>query len=175
MNASQAAVVLVGHGGLPKDCPPELVQKFKQLEGRRRVSGQPPSEEELELDRQIREWPRSPESDPYQAGLLALAGRLAPLLNGIRLEVAYNEFCAPDLIRAVEKLIAEGVKEITVVPTMFTPGGSHSEVEIPEILRSLRANHPEVRLRYAWPFDLERLAEMLVTHLRQFGASGEST
>lgn len=168
MKSSQSAVVLVGHGGLPKDCPRELVQKFKKLESQRRASGQPPSQEEVELDRQIREWPRTPETDPYQAGLLALAGKLAPLLKGVRLVVAYNEFCAPDVPRAVEKLIAEGVGTITVVPTMMTPGGSHSEVEIPAIIAALRTRHPKIHLNYAWPFDLEKLAEMLVSHLNQF-------
>ena len=33
------ATVLVGHGGVPKDCPHELVRKLKQLEAQRRASG----------------------------------------------------------------------------------------------------------------------------------------
>ena len=144
------------------------MQKFKKVENQRRAAGQRPSTEEIELDRQIREWTPTPDSDPYQAGLLALTGKLAPVLKGVRLLVAYNEFCAPDLPQAVEKLIAEGVNAITVVPTMMTPGGSHSEVEIPEIMDSLRARHPEIHLNYAWPFDLDKLSEMLVAHLNQF-------
>jgi sirohydrochlorin cobaltochelatase len=32
---------------------------------------------------------------------------------------------------------------------MFTPGGSHSEVEIPEILDHLLPQHPGIKLRYA--------------------------
>ena len=51
---------------------------------------------------------------------------------------------------------------------MVTPGGSHSELEIPEILDALRRQHPEIHLNYAWPFDLEKLADMLVSHLNQF-------
>ena len=47
-------VILVGHGGIPKDCPSDLVTKLKRLEGLRRQSGQPISAEEAELDRKIR-------------------------------------------------------------------------------------------------------------------------
>ena len=52
--------------------------------------------------------------------------------------MAYNEFCAPTLEESVEELIKKGATHITVTTTMFTPGGSHSEVEIPEILDHLR-------------------------------------
>ena len=57
---------------------------------------------------------------------------------------------------------------IVVTTTMFTPGGSHSEIEIPEILNHLRSKHPHVTLRYAWPFDLQQVATMLADQLRRF-------
>jgi sirohydrochlorin cobaltochelatase len=44
---------------------------------------------------------------------------------------------------------------------MFTPGGSHSEIEIPEIIEQLKKEYPGVRLRYAWPFDLSVVAKLL--------------
>ena len=51
---------------------------------------------------------------------------------------------------------------------MFTPGGSHSEVEIPEALATLRRKHPEIILRYAWPFDLDRVAGLMADQLQRF-------
>jgi sirohydrochlorin cobaltochelatase len=51
---------------------------------------------------------------------------------------------------------------------MFTPGGSHSEIEIPEILDHLRPQHPEVELRYAWPFDLQQVASTLAEQVKRF-------
>jgi sirohydrochlorin cobaltochelatase len=82
-----------------------------------------------------------------------------------RLVPAYNEFCAPSLTDAVDGLIADGVGHITIVPTMLTPGGSHSEIEIPAALRALRARHPHVVLHYAWPVDVDALAALLARHL----------
>jgi sirohydrochlorin cobaltochelatase len=168
MAASHKGIVLVGHGGIPKDYPGELVTKLKRLEAQRRAAGQPMSAEELELDTKIRTWPRTPESDPYQAGLEALGSHMKPLLNGALFTLAYNEFCGPTLQEAVEDLIKQGAKTITIVSTMFTPGGSHSEYEIPEELEELRKHHPDVKLNYAWPYDLSKVSQMLMEHIAKF-------
>ncbi len=162
------AIVLVGHGGVPKDCPHELVRTLKQLEAQRRAAGKRMSQEERELDQKIRRWPRTPKTDPYKQGLEALAAQLRPLLKRDRLAIAYNEFCAPTLEEAVEELIKDGVWDITVVSSMFTAGGSHAEIEIPETVNELKHAHPNAAIRYAWPFDQQLVAGMLATHLKQF-------
>ena len=161
-------IVLVGHGGIPKDYPADLVTKLKRLESQRRAAGTPKSIEELELDGKIRRWPRTAATDPYQLGLEAVADALRPQLNGALLAVAYNEYCAPTLEESVEQLIKKGATHITVATTMLTPGGSHSEVEIPEILDDLRPRHPGIELRYAWPFDLQLVANTLAEQVRRF-------
>lgn len=168
MNVEKRGVILVGHGGIPKGCPQELVTKLKRLEGQRRAAKLPPSAEELEIDTKVRQWPRNAETDPYQAGLEQVAARLRAQLNGALFAVAYNEFCAPTLEESVEALITQGATHIVVTTTMFTPGGSHSEVEIPEILDHLRPQYPNVELRYAWPFDLDLVANTLAEQIRRF-------
>ena len=161
-------VILVGHGGIPKDCPQELVTRLKRLEAQRRAAKVLPTPEEIELDTKIRRWPRTAETEPYQAGLETVAARVRTQLNGALFAVAYNEFCAPTLEESVEELIEQGATEITVTTTMFTPGGSHSEIEIPEILERLRAQYPHVTLHYAWPFDLTLIAKMLAEQIKRF-------
>jgi sirohydrochlorin cobaltochelatase len=167
---AQRGVLLVGHGGIPKDYPRELVTKLKTLEARRRAGGTEATAEEVELDRRIRQWPRTPESDPYRAGFEALATHLKGLLNGVRFAIAYNEFCAPTVEEALEEMIQAGITTITVVPSMLTPGGSHSEIEIPESVERLRVRFPHTDIRYAWPFDLPAVATMLATQLQRFGS-----
>ena len=164
----RCAVVLVGHGGVPTDLPRHLVRRLKALEGERLARRGTPGAEEVALDRRIRDWPRTPASDPYQAGLEALAAALRPLLGAVRLTVAYNEFCAPSVEEAITALIAAGARAITVVPSMLTPGGSHAEIDIPQALARLRAAHPEIALRYAWPVDVALLARLLLSHLQPF-------
>ena len=116
---------------------------------------------EAELDRKVRDWPRTPQTDPYQAGVEAIAAALRQKLKGREVATAYNEFCAPTIEEAVERLIAAGAGAVTVITTMYTRGGVHSETEIPEIVADLRKKHPEVDLRYAWPFALDKLGGML--------------
>ena len=168
MAAVVRGVILVGHGGIPNGCPQELVTKLKRLEAQRRAAKMPPSPEEIELDRKIRQWPRTPETDPYQSGLESVAAQLRANLGEVLFAVAYNEFCAPTLEDSVKELIKKGATQITVTTTMFTPGGSHSEVEIPEILEQLRKQYPDIALRYAWPFDMNLIAAMLATQVKQF-------
>jgi len=168
MTTGKRGVVLVGHGGIPKDCPQELVTKLKRLETQRRAAKLPPTAEEMELDATIRRWPRTDATDPYRRGLEAVAGQLRKHLDGGLFALAYNEFCAPSLEESVEELIRQGATQITVTTTMFTPGGSHSEVEIPEIMEQLRRRHPGVELRYAWPFDLQLVARTLAEQLQRW-------
>ncbi len=168
MSDLKKGIILVGHGGIPKGFPADLVSKLKRLEAQRRAAGQPMSAEELELDTKIRTWPRTPETDPYQAGLEALGAAMKPMVNGDLFALAYNEFCGPTLEQAVEELIQQGAQSITVVSTMFTPGGSHSEYEIPEEMEELRKRHPHSTLNYAWPFNLSQVSKMLVEHISQF-------
>jgi sirohydrochlorin cobaltochelatase len=168
MSDQRLGVVLVGHGGIPKDCPQDLVTRLKRLEAQRRAAKQPPSQEERELDSTIRRWPRTAGSDPYQSGLEAIAERLRLTLGNVLFAIAYNEFCAPTLEESIRTLIGEGATQIIVTTTMFTPGGVHSEIEIPEILDRLRPLYPEVTLRYAWPFDLQLVANTLAEQIRRF-------
>lgn len=149
----ESLVLLVGHGGVPTDCPPALVAEFKRLEAAaKRDKSQRPAF--LEADRKVREWPRTPETDPYQAGLEDVARALREKLPGREVRVAYNEFCAPSLEDALEQAARDGLRRITIITTMYTRGGIHSEKEMPQIVEEFRKAHPGLAVRYAWPFDL---------------------
>ena len=159
------AVVLVGHGGVPRDFPRKDLQRLKALEGERRARGGSPSDEETALEHRIRTWPRTPTTDPYRTGLETLATALRPLVAPATLVLAYNEFCAPALDDAVDALVASGARHIVVVPSMLTPGGVHSETEIPETIAHLRTRHPDAQLRYAWPFAMDAVARLLASQV----------
>lgn len=163
--SSACVVILVGHGAPPLDFPREEVAKLKALEGRRRASRAPMSEEERSLDTKIRDWPRTERTDPYRAGMQKLAHAFAQRLGARRLVVAYNEFCAPSLEDAIRSEAARGAMRIDIVPSMLTPGGVHSEIEIPETIADMQKLLPHVVLHYVWPFDLDEVALLLAKHL----------
>jgi sirohydrochlorin cobaltochelatase len=160
------AVVLIGHGGTASDTPRALVSELKRLEGERQARKEiGMSPREIELDKQVRDWPRTPDTDPYKYGVEAIARALRPKLDGRRLVVAYNEFCAPSVEDAIEGLVGEGFGRIRLISTMFTRGGIHAEFEIPAIVVETRKKHPRVTVEYAWPYDPGLIADFLAAQL----------
>ena len=73
MESYKKAVILIGHGGLPSDIPSEIVEKFMRLHKSRVKTEVEATSQEVELDNTIRRWRRTPDTDPYQSGLEALA------------------------------------------------------------------------------------------------------
>lgn len=161
--ARKEAVILIGHGGAASDTPQPMVAELLRLEAERRARAMAaPSPREAELDKLVREWPRTPETDPYQCGVEEIAKALAPKLADRRLVVAYNEFCAPSVEGAIESLAKEGFTRISLISTMFTRGGIHAEREIPAVVLAARKKHPGVTVEYAWPYDAGLIADFLV-------------
>lgn len=120
-----------------------------------------------ELDAQIRNWPRHASNDPYKAGLERLAEALRPLLPADALMIGYNEFCRPSIAEAIEQVINQGATRVLVIPSMMTPGGVHSERDIPRTLEDVRAAYPGIAIEYLWPFDLRQVAAILAAHVTQ--------
>lgn len=166
-SSTKPAVILVGHGAVPSDAPGALIAELKSLEARRKAAGGPPSARETELDAKIRNWPRTPATDPYQAGLEAVGRALQTRLSSHLVLLAYNEFCSPTLEAAVEAAVRQGARAVTVITTMYTRGGVHSETEIPELVASLKKIHPGVELRYVWPFSLDAVSGMLAQEVER--------
>lgn len=160
------AVVLAGHGVPATDCPPQLVGELMALEWGHGES-HPGSARAAELEAQIRNWPRNERNDPYKVGLERLAAVLKPALPTDLFEIGYNEFCAPSIPEALERVIQKGATRVLVISTMLTPGGIHSEVDVPRHIEAVRKRHPQVRIDYVWPFDLKAVAELLSAHLKR--------
>jgi sirohydrochlorin cobaltochelatase len=159
------ALVLVGHGAAPTDCPPYHLFKLRQLQGRRRALGGDRTPDEIELEERVRNWPRHAENDPYRAGLELVAEALRGRLPGARVLTAYLELCPPSLDEAVVELASAGATRIVIVPSMMTPGGVHSEKDIPEALEVLRVQHPKLTLIYTWPFDPALVAGLIASQV----------
>lgn len=164
--ANKEAVILIGHGGTASDTPKPMIGELKRLESERQARREAAmSPREAELDKIVRQWPRTPETDPYKFGVEDIARALAPKLGGRRLATAYNEFCAPSVEDAIESLVKDGFTRIRLISTMFTRGGIHAEREIPAVVLAARERHPGVVVEYAWPFDADRVASFLAEQL----------
>ena len=161
-------VVLAMHGVPPKDYPKAEMSELFALHGQvHSVRG--PEREALqrrhdELEDRMRAWPRTPQNDPFHAGSLALADRLSEILSS-EVITGFNEFCGPSLDEAFDTAVAHGATQIAVITPMMTSGGDHSEKDIPRAMARAQQRHPAIPMTYAWPFDLDSVAQFLAEQI----------
>jgi len=136
-----------GHG--PSGLSPEELARYRELETR------------------IRTWPRTEANDPFYTGSLVLAKALQKEC-GHRVLVGFNEFCAPSLKDAFEAAAEANARRVLVITPMMTPGGSHSELEIPAAINAAAENYPNIDFIYAWPFGHHEVASFLAAHVVRF-------
>lgn len=164
-------IVLAMHGAPPQDFPKSELREFMGLHGRI-GHGHHAHEESLrlrylELEKKMRAWPRHPENDPFYAGSRDLAEALEKE-TGLKVILGFNEFCAPAIDEAIDQAAAAGAEVIIVVTPMMTRGGGHSEVDIPQAIARAKAQHPDKKIVYAWPFAPDDVARFLSTNIKKW-------
>jgi len=76
----------------------------------------------------------------------SLAQRVAALRPDAQVQLAFLEFMTPTLIDAGHELAGAGCTRVQVVPVFLGTGG-HVRRDLPELIESLRAQHPQVLWR----------------------------
>ena len=162
-------IVLAMHGAPPKDYPgSELMEFFKLHMALEHGDGFPQAmiHKHDEMDDKIRQWPRTAKNDPFWYASHKLAQEMNRI-TGYDVIVGFNEFCSPSIDESLESAVQSGTDEIIVITPMMTPGGEHSEIDIPQSIERAQESHPDVSFRYAWPFDLSVVASFLAEQLSQ--------
>ncbi|MEM3031836.1 MAG: CbiX/SirB N-terminal domain-containing protein [Nitrososphaerota archaeon] len=155
-------VIVVGHGQPPRDMPRDILSEYLSLlhrHGRTKLE----DERLAELTRVVMDWPRNSENDPYWSSLQTLASMLRQAL-GCEVVAAFNEFCPPAFDEVLEDACKSGREKIMVLTTMLIPGGIHSEVEIPEMIREMSSKYRK-EIVYIWPIDLKNLLDFFVKNI----------
>lgn len=70
--------------------------------------------------------------------------------TGTETEGCFMEISEPFIPETIDKMYAEGVREITVLP-YFLFSGIHIQEDIPEILLSVRNKHTDLKISMAQP------------------------
>lgn len=87
--------------------------------------------------------------DPRHAATVdALCARVRAQRPGLRVEVAYLEFDAPSVPRLLERLDAEGVRHVVVLPLLLSRA-FHAKSDLPAVLREATARLPRLDVRRA--------------------------
>lgn len=87
--------------------------------------------------------------DPrHAATVAALCARVRALRPALRVEAAYLEFNAPSVPRLLERLHAEGVRDIVALPLLLSRA-FHAKSDIPAVLNEVTCRLPRLRVRQA--------------------------
>ena len=165
-----SVIVLAMHGMPPLDYPQAdrgelMVLRSKSVS--QKGSLNPTEKERLEeLDKKMRTWPRTAENDPFHKA----AGELAQALSqktGFKVLVGYNEFCSPSIDEALEEASSLKPGTIHVMTPMMMRGGNHAEHEIPQAIEACQKRHPDISIRYAWPYEPKQIAGFLAGQIEK--------
>lgn len=168
----KTTIVLVMHGVPPRDFPPREIAELMGLGNRLEHGAVPPHERPAaqarfaELDAKVRSWPRHAENDTFYMASRELAAELAAA-TGCEVLLGFNEFCAPAVPAALDEAAATEAERVVVITPMLTPGGEHSEVEIPAQVADARLRHPGVAFVYAWPYQMPDVAAFLARRIEE--------
>ncbi len=162
-------IVLAMHGIPPKDFPRSDLMELMRLHMAMEHGHGHDTNLELkarhdELDSKIRKWNRTSQNDPFWAASQSLSAALSSRTS-YEVIVGFNEFSGPSVEEALSEAVSKGATEVIVITPMMTPGGEHSEVDIPEAIERVKEKHPDVTFRYAWPFKETAVASFLAEQL----------
>lgn len=101
---------------------------------------------------------RRPEANAALDELAALVRAADP---GRCVHVAHMEISPPELESALGACLAEGARNVIVVPVFLGPG-RHSQEDIPRLVREARERHPELSVQIAPPLGPHPLLAQLV-------------
>ena len=164
----KTVIVLAMHGIPPKGFPEmEIAEMFRlhmQLEHMPIDDNNSILRRYYELDSKVRNWPRTPENDPYWIASNDLAKLLEEKTNS-PVVVGFNEFCSPSIEEAIDMAAKKQPERIVVVTPMMTRGGEHSEVDIPKAISMAREKYTTINIVYAWPFDSNEIASLLMKQI----------
>ncbi|WP_405823878.1 sirohydrochlorin chelatase [Streptomyces sp. NBC_00838] len=87
--------------------------------------------------------------DPRHAATVhALLRRVRALRPGLRVEAGFLDFNTPSVPRVLERLEAEGVRDVVALPLLLTRA-FHAKSDIPAVLHEARARLPRLSVRQA--------------------------
>lgn len=106
-----------------------------------------------------------------QAVVAELLARAAVLRPGLVTAAAYVDNASPSIRSGIERLVADGQVDVTVVPLLLS-AASHSKTDVAASVQRARQDHPTARVRYGRPFGPDPVVVgVLASRLAEAGAA----
>lgn len=94
----------------------------------------------------------------------AVASRIREIDPQARVACAFLELTKPDLLEAVDNVVADGATRVTVLP-MFLGVGRHAREDLPVLLADLRQRHQGVEFVLQRSVGEDRRLTDLLAHM----------
>jgi hypothetical protein len=156
-------LILLAKGNIPKDYPKDKLLEYYNLKFNLELGKEVNKSEFEMLNEEIKRWQRNENNDPSYFMLLNLAEKIN-LTGKYLAEIAFEEFCYPDISEAILSLALRGYKFIIVIPIDYLSGISQETFNKIEELKS-KLN---VEIVVAWPYSLTLLLDFIREHLYTF-------
>lgn len=157
----KVSLILVGHGGIARDFP--KTREYFRLHAQG-------GEEFKKIEDELVHWPRNEKNDDYWGGFMKVASGLRNANAFHSVHVAFNEMCAPTVEEALNETLEDDPDTIVLTSIMMTPGGVHSERDIPASIEAFKKKNPNIAVVYAWPYDVTHISSFLISHVNKFTA-----
>ncbi|VAX31660.1 hypothetical protein MNBD_NITROSPIRAE01-1988 [hydrothermal vent metagenome] len=170
LKSSNIIIVLAMHGTPPKDFPKTEHKELFEIRAALKHATNPSKALKARhdfLDKKMRLWPRTEKNDPFHFGSMALGHQLEKQ-SRFKVIVGFNEFCDPDLDKAIREAVGLADKKVLVTTPMMTRGGSHSKGDIPSAIAGVKKDFPKTDIIYAWPFPTSEIAGFLSAQIQVF-------
>ena len=86
----------------------------------------------------------------WRASIEAVRAEIERSQPAVQVRCAYLELCEPDLRQAVQSLLAEGIRSLSIVP-MFLGTGRHAREDLPVLAAALQNEHPDLPITLLRP------------------------
>lgn len=156
-------ILLIGEGGIPIDLPKTELSKFLNLKSKI-DSNLPLSNEENkifeDLDKKIKKWKRNFRNDEYYHSLIDLQS-LIFLKSKIKTDIAFLNYCEPDIYQAIESLINRGCKKIILIsPNLIFQ--KEYELKLEDILNFIYMKYKNIEIINLIKLDYNFLGDFFI-------------
>ncbi len=160
---SRTGVILLANGQLPLDYPSDKALIYMNLKNELAFKHSTDLEKLQALAEEIKHWPRNEQNDPYYYKLLELVNELRFTVNFV-IDVAFKDFCFPDLKSSILNMVSMKVLNILIVPLDFL---SDPTDLVMKVLNEIKLDD-FVNIQLLWPYDLSLQVDFITEHLLRY-------
>ena len=103
--------------------------------------------------------------------LLQIGNMVESAVGGVTVETGFLELCEPTAGDALDRLVARGARQVSVVPLMLNAAG-HAKSDVPAVVLEGRQRHPGVHLTYGRALGVDHVT-ISVARRRILAAGGD--